>query len=181
MCASIPSVGRQFQTPPLQSDLFARLTSGGRSSDTVVVRVRLPVFLGTLDVIARYPSYLGLENEPVPTGGDTLILPVGTRLETRGEATARLASAAWKSAVRTESLEVTATRFAGTFVPQRSSEYRLDLVTASGAPLSGDSVRLPIRLVPDSAPAVEIPVPGADTLAPLSLQVPLIIDAQGRP
>ena len=175
----LDSLGRAtISTPPLQSDLFARLTSGGRSSDTVIVRVRLPVFLGTLDVIARYPSYLGLENEPVPTGGDTLILPAGTRLETRGEATARLASAAWLSGEKSESLEVTATRFAGTFVPHRSGEYRLALVTATGAPLAGDSVRLPIRLVPDSAPAVEIPVPGADTLAPLSLLLPLIIDAR---
>jgi hypothetical protein len=174
----LDSLGRAtISTAPLQSDLFARLTSGGRSSDTLVVRVRLPVFLGALDVTARYPAYLGLENEPVPTGGDTLILPAGTRLETRGEATARLASAAWKSGEKAESLEVTATRFAGTFIP-RSGEYRLALVTAGGAPLAGDSVRLPIRLVPDSAPAVEIPVPGADTLAPISLQVPLIIDAR---
>ncbi len=30
-----------FTTQPLQSDLFARLTSGSRSSDTVIVRVRL--------------------------------------------------------------------------------------------------------------------------------------------
>jgi hypothetical protein len=37
---------------------------------------------------------------------------------------------------------------------------------------------LPIRILPDSAPVVEIPVPGADTLAPLSLLVPLIIDAR---
>jgi hypothetical protein len=175
----LDSLGRAtISTPPLRSDLFARLTSGGRSSDTVIVRVRLPVFLGTLDVTARYPSYLGLENEPVPTGGDTLILPAGTRLETRGEATANLASAAWLSGEKTESLEVTATRFAGTFVPQRSGEYRLALATATGAPIAGDSVRLPIRLVPDSAPSVEIPVPGADTLAPLSLEVPLVIDAR---
>jgi hypothetical protein len=175
----LDSLGRAtISTPPLQSDLFARLTSGGRSSDTVIVHVRLPVFLGTLNVIARYPPYLGLENEPVPTGGDTLILPTGTRLETRGEATAHLARAAWLSGEKTESLEVTATRFAGTFVPRRSGEYRLSLVTASGAPLAGDSVRLTVRLVPDSAPAVEIPVPGADTLAPLSLQLPLIIDAR---
>ena len=51
-------------------------------------------------------------------------------------------------------------------------------MTASGAPLAGDTVRLPIHVVPDSAPVVEIPVPGADTLAPLSLKVPLIIDVR---
>ena len=175
----LDSLGRAtVSSGPLQSDMYARLTSGGRSSDTVTVRVRLPVFLGSLSVVARYPAYLGLENEPVPTSGDTLILPLGTQLETTGEATARLASAAWYNTERSESLEVTATRFAGTFVPRRSGEYRLRLLTAAGAPITGDSVRLPVRLVQDSAPSVEIPVPGSDTLAPLSLLVPLIIDAR---
>ena len=92
----LDSLGRAtILSPPLQTDLFARLTSGSRSSDTVVVRVRLPVFLGSLSVTARYPPYLGMESEPVPTGGDTLILPAGTRLETHGEATAKLVQAAW--------------------------------------------------------------------------------------
>ena len=175
----LDSLGRATLTSgPLTSDLFARLTSGSRTSDTIVVRVRIPVFLGSLHVIARYPSYLGLESEPMPVTGDTLILPVGTRLETKGEATAKLESAAWTFGEMAESLEVSAGRFSGTIVPSNSGEYRLALVTASGAPLAGDSVRLPIRLVPDSAPQVEIPVPGVDTLAPLSLQVPLLIDAR---
>jgi uncharacterized protein DUF4175 len=163
---------------PLQSDLFARVTSGSRSSDTVTVRMRLPVFLGSVIVTAHYPAYLGLENEPVPTGGDTLILPAGTRLETRGELTAPLASATWHIGEADESLTVSGNSFKGTFTPARSGEYRLTLVTATGAPISGDSVRLPIRLVADSAPVIEIPVPGADTLAPLSLKVPLVIDVR---
>jgi hypothetical protein len=175
----LDSLGRAVvSTAPLESDLFARLTSGSRSSDTVTVRVRLPVFLGTLSVTAHYPSYLGLENEPLPTSGDTLLLPAGTRLETKGEATAPLAQAAWSVGERVESLQVTTNRFEGSFAPSRSGEYRLTLVTASGAALAGDSVRMPIRIISDSAPSVEIPVPGADTLAPLTLKVPLIIDVR---
>jgi hypothetical protein len=175
----LDSLGRAtFSTAPLQSDLFARLTSGSRSSDTVLVRVRLPVFLGSLTVTARYPGYLGLESEPVPTGGDTLILPAGTRLDTQGEVTAELASAAWVAGEKTESLQVSSTRFEGSFAPVRSGEYRLALRTAAGASVAGDSVRLPIRIVVDSAPSVEIPVPGADTLTPLSLKIPLVIDAR---
>jgi hypothetical protein len=175
----LDSLGRAVvSTGPLESDLFARLTSGSRSSDTVTVRVRLPVFLGSLSVTARYPSYLGLENEPLPTGGDTLLLPAGTRLDTKGETTAPLAQAAWAVGERVESLRVTATRFEGSFAPSQSGEYRLALVTASGAALAGDTVRLPIRIIPDSAPTVEIPVPGADTLAPLSLKVPLMVDVR---
>jgi uncharacterized protein DUF4175 len=175
----LDTLGRAtFSTAPLQSDLFARVTSGSRSSDTVLVRVRLPVFLGSLAVTAHYPGYLGLESEPVPTGGDTLILPAGTRLDTQGEVTAELASAAWVAGEKTESLEVRSTRFEGSFAPVRSGEYRLALRTTTGASVAGDSVRLPIRLVLDSAPSIEIPVPGADTLAPLSLRIPLVIDAR---
>jgi hypothetical protein len=68
---------------PLTSDVFARVTSGSRASDTVLVRVRLPIFLGELTVTAHYPAYLDLESEPVPTDGDTLLLPAGTRLRPR--------------------------------------------------------------------------------------------------
>jgi hypothetical protein len=175
----LDSLGKAtFSTPPLTSDLFARLTSGSRSSDTVAIKVRLPVFLGSLEVIARYPAYLKLENEPVPTGGDTLILPAGTRLVTRGEVTAPLARAAWVAGKDSESLAVSRTRFEGSFMPARSGEYHLSLVTESGASIAGDSVRLPVRIVPDSAPTIDIPVPGADTLAPLSLRLPLVIDVR---
>jgi hypothetical protein len=163
---------------PLASDVYARVTSGTRGSDTVMVKVRLPVFLGSLAVTAHYPRYLGLESEPVPTDGDTLLLPAGTRLETEGEATAPLASAAWVAGARRESLAVAGGRFSGDLVPTASGEYRLALASANGAPLAGDTVRLAVRVVADSAPAVEIPVPGADTLAPLSLEVPLVVDVR---
>jgi hypothetical protein len=163
---------------PLSSDVYARVTSGSRSSDTVLVSVRLPVFLGSLTVTAHYPGYLGLESEPVPTDGDTLLLPAGTRLETKGEATAALAAAAWEMGDRKETLAVNGGAFSGTFVPPGSGQYRLALNSADGAPLAGDSVHLPVRVVADSAPEVEIPVPGADTLAPLSLKVPLVVDVR---
>jgi hypothetical protein len=175
----LDSLGRaEFATAPLESDVFARLTSGSRSSDTVRVKVRLPVFLGSLQVTARYPSYLDLESEPLPTGGDTVIIPAGTRLETKGVATAALAHAEWTAGTQQESLQVKGSRFQGNFVPTHSAEYRLALVTASGAPIAGDTVRLPIRILADSSPAVEIPVPGVDTLAPLSLKLPLVVDVR---
>ncbi|HUR94125.1 MAG TPA: hypothetical protein VMY76_06050 [Gemmatimonadales bacterium] len=175
----LDSLGRaHVGTGALQSDLFARLTGGSRSSDTVLIRVRLPVFLGSLTVTAHYPPYLGLEAEPVPTGGDTLLLPAGTRLETRGEATAPLASAAWAAGERRAALAVTGGRFSGSFVPTASAGYLLMLATSAGAPLGADTVRLPIRLVGDSAPRIEVPVPGVDTLAPLSMRLPLVLDAQ---
>ena len=175
----LDSLGRAVvSSGPLETDLYARATSGSRGSDTLLVRVRLPVFLGSLSVVAHYPGYLGMESEPVPTGGDTLLLPAGTRLETRGEATAELRRAAWDAGPRSQSLRVNGGQFAGAFVPGATASYRLVLETADGAPLAGDTVRLPIRVVADSAPRVEVPLPGVDTIAPLSLQVPLVVDVR---
>lgn len=163
---------------PLRTDLFARLTSGGRGSDTIQVRVRIPAFLGSLTVTAHYPRYLQLEDEPVPVGGDTLLLPAGTRLETKGEATAELASGAWVWKGGRVALDVNGAQFEGQFNPASSAEYQLELVTRSGSPLAGDTVFLPIRVIPDSAPKVDVPVPGVDTIAPLNLRLPLVIQAE---
>ena len=144
-----------------------------------MIRVRLPVFLGTLTVTAHYPAYLDLEAEPVPTGGDTLLLPAGTRLETRGEATAPLASAAWAAGERTAAADGQrpAASPGASFRPA-SGEYHLRSPRPTARRWRSDTVRLPIRVVADSAPQVEMPVPGADTLAPLSLQVPLVVDVR---
>ncbi len=175
----LDSTGRATESiGPLRTDLFARLTSGGRASDTIQVRVRIPAFLGSLTVTAQYPRYLGLEDEPVPVSGDTLLLPAGTRLQTDGAATADLASGGWTWSGGRAQLEVDGPGFGGRFTPVASGQYRLELVTQTGAPLAGDTVFLPIRIVPDSAPTVSIPVPGVDTIAPLSLRLPLVIEAQ---
>jgi hypothetical protein len=163
--------------PRLDTDLFARVSSGERGSDTVMVHVRQPVFLAALEVTARYPAYLRLEDEPILTAGDTVLLPAGTRLETRGEATAELESASWSGGGAESALPVSGKQFDGDFVPLRSGAYRLVLRTASGAPLAGDSVMLPLRIIPDSAPALEIPVPGADTTASPDARALIVVDA----
>lgn len=163
--------------PNLESDLFARVSSGERGSDTVMVHVRQPVFLASLEVTARYPAYLKLEDEPIPTAGDTVLLPAGTRLETRGEATAELENASWSGGEAESALPVNGKQFDGEFVPLRSGSYRLTLRTASGAPLAGDSVVLPLRIIADSAPAIEIPVPGADTTASPDARALVVVDA----
>lgn len=175
----LDSAGRKVESiGPLRTDLFARLTSGGRGSDTIQVRVRIPAFLGSLTVTAHYPRYLDLEDEPVPVSGDTLLLPSGTRLRTEGEATAELSSGAWVWNGGQSVLVIDGAEFTGQFNPGSSGQYRLQLVTRSGGPLAGDSVFLPIRIIPDSAPSVSIPVPGVDTIAPLSLRLPLVIEAE---
>lgn len=163
---------------PLGSDLFLRATSGGRQSDTLEVHVRLPAFLGSLTVTARYPAYVRLEDEPISTAGDTVFVPAGTRLETRGEATAPLATARWVGPAVEAPLAVTGARFAGSFTPIGQRSYQLQLVASGGRAVGGDTIRVPVVAVPDSAPRVDIPFPGVDTVLPLTLRMPLVVDVQ---
>jgi hypothetical protein len=174
----LDSTGRASTTLTLENDIFLRLTSGGRNSDTLQVKVRIPAFLGTLAVTARYPRYLGLEDEPIPTSGDTVLVPEGTRLETIGEATAELRGAEWMSGAGRNELTVKGRGFLGTFTPNGTRTWELALTTSNGQRLAGDTVRIPIVTVPDSAPTVDVPLPGADTMVPVSLKVQLVVDAQ---
>lgn len=162
----------------LEADVFARVTSGDRESDTLQVHVRQPVFLGTIALTARYPAYLRIEDEPLPSTGDTILLPAGTRVEAVGEATAPLASASWLIDSTAIAMDTEGRTFSGAFEPRRSGTYRLEVHTVTGAPVAGDPVSLPIRVLPDSAPVLEIPVPGVDTTAAADRPATLVIDAR---
>ncbi len=177
---SVPldSLGRARRLAgPLTEALFAHITDGRRSSDTLEVTVRRPAFLAAFAVTIQYPAYLKLENEPAPVGVDTLLLPAGSRLHARGEATVPLGTARWELGAMRAALPLDGARFAGSFAPVSSGAYRLVLRGEDGEPLTGDDVVLLVRILPDLAPVVEIPVPAGDTVAPLVGSLPLVLDA----
>jgi hypothetical protein len=179
MTVLLDSLGLAMQqVGPVESDLYFRLSSGSRGSDTVHVRVRLPAFLGALKVTAHYPKYLNLEDESLPLNGDTLLIPAGTVLETEGEASTAIREAAWTSRGKATVLDPAGRRFRGRMVPPASGSWVLALVSEDGTTISGDPIELPLVVVPDSAPVIEVPSPGVDTIAPLDLKIPLVIDAQ---
>jgi hypothetical protein len=162
-------------TAPLGADLVARIEAGGHVSPEVRVAIRLAAFLGSFTATAHYPAYLGFEDEALPTTGDTLVLPEGTRLSLDGRATTPLATARLRGPSGTETLAVTGSSFHGAVMPRESGSWRLDVTPASGGALEGDRPALPVRIVVDSAPVVEIPVPGADTVAAPSMSLALVV------
>jgi len=163
---------------PLEHDLFLRASSGGRRSAELRVAVALPAFLAALEITARFPSYLDRPDEPVLAGVDTVTVPEGTTLVARGTASVPLRAAAWTAGRTAVALRVDGTAFTGALTPRASGAWRLALATADGAPLEGDAAMLAVRVIPDSAPVVAVPVPGADTTLPLSLRQPLVIDVR---
>lgn len=161
---------------PLESDLWARAGIGSRRSREVRIEVATPAFLADLSVVAQFPAYLNRADEPISPGPDTVALPVGTELVSRGLSSVPLASAQWRAPRGSISLRVDGPRFDGRFAPQESGVWRLALAAADRAPLEGDLPLLVLRLVPDSAPLVAVPIPGRDTTLPLSMVQPLVID-----
>ncbi len=176
---SLDSAGRAvLQLGPLESDRFLHATAGGRRSDTVRVKVQVPAFLSDLQLMARYPEYLERVDEPLAPGPDTLSLPVGTQIVTRGRVTVPVGAVAWTAGERVVGLDVDGTGFAGAFRVTRSGTWILRVKAADGTALEGDPPALVLVAVPDSAPVLSVPIPGADTTAPASLRQPIVVDVR---
>ncbi|HET7198633.1 MAG TPA: hypothetical protein VFI86_08205 [Burkholderiales bacterium] len=163
---------------PIDADLFLRASSGTRRSVERRVVVALPALIAGLELTARYPAYLGRPDEPLVPGRDTVPIPEGTVILTRGAASVPLRAAAWTHGTLRAPLPVEGAAFTGRLAPAASGAWRLELGTADGAPLEGDPPALHLIVVSDSAPVVAVPVPGRDTVLPLSLRQPLVVDAR---
>jgi len=162
---------------PLEVDLYLRATSGTRRSLDRKVAVSLPAFLADLELTAQFPRYLERAAEPIVPGADTILLPEGTTIDTRGTSSVPLAGAAWNGPIAA-SLSVRGSQFTGRLTPRRSGIWRLALVTADEGPIMGDPPELAVRVVPDSAPVVFVPVPGREATLSVTLHQPLVIDAR---
>ncbi len=167
----------RITTAPLAADLVARAQIGTRQSAELRIALRLPAFLGAFALQAHYPAYLAMDDEALPVGGDTLVLPEGTELRVSGRATIPLAHAAIAGPDGSRSLTVSGPTFSGSFAA-RSGTWHLAAAAAGGAALGGDLPVFAVRIVPDSAPTVDIPIPGVDTVAPASLRLAVVVAAR---
>jgi hypothetical protein len=158
--------------------MFVFATAGRAASDTVRVAVIEPAFVTDFAVTAHYPAYLEREDEAVLPDSAAVTLPVGTRLEIRGRTSTPLSAAALLARGARAPLAAAGRSFGGDVVVRRSADWKLSLADSAGAPFPEPLPALGVRAVPDSAPVVSLPVPGADTTAPLDLRVPLVVDAR---
>ena len=179
MLLSLDAAGHVEQhLGPIESDLFLRASSGGRRSSEIKIDVALPAFLADLGLTARFPSYLGRDDEPLLIGAEVIPLPAGTTVLTTGAASVPLTSAAWTHEGRRDPLRVKGTRIEGRFTPSASGTWQLSAATADGAALEGAVPELHLLIVPDSAPVVTLAVPKNDTTLPISLQQQLVADVR---
>ncbi len=162
---------------PLEADHYFRAASGGRNSDTVHVRVTVPLFLQDVELEARYPAYQARRDEPLPLDVDTLYLPVGTRVMTRGRASVPPTSVSWIGNSLAVGLALDGVAFSGSLAVTGPGQWTLLVRSADGS-VADPAPVINVVAVPDVRPEVSLPVPGADTTAPLTLKQPLVIDVR---
>lgn len=146
-----------------------------------------PLFVSDLRVEVRYPPHTGLAVEEFRGEVPPLVLPAGTRLRIEGRASRPLGTAALER-VPEEGGEADGTpalmlareesAFSGSWMPRRGGLYAWTLLDTEGAPAEILPQPLELTLQPDRAPEVAIPVPGTDTLLPLDLRQPLVLEAR---
>lgn len=135
----------------------------GAASDTFRVTPVDPLLLAALTVDVQYPAYLGrsadrFEGEPPP-----LVLPEGSVIRLRGEATRPLGAAALRGPAGPSPLAIEGAFFEGRLRPARSGAWIWELTDRDGQPSPAPPPALQVALVPDEAPWVEIRFPGEDT------------------
>jgi hypothetical protein len=149
----------------------------GRASDTLRVRVLEPLVLGDFTLKAKYPAYLQRADEDLDPSAGPFHLPVGTSLDIKGRTNGALRSAALRAERDTVALIASGSSFEGRLQVRASARWALALLDQAGASLPEAPV-LDISAIPDSAPVVTVPVPGADTAMPLDLKPQIVVDAR---
>ncbi|MGD8319645.1 MAG: hypothetical protein PVJ02_04310, partial [Gemmatimonadota bacterium] len=139
-----------------------------------------PLFVSDLRLEVAYPPHTGMSPEEYRGTVPPLRLPMGTRLTVDGRASRPLSRAALTDTAGGDAfvLDVEEGRFEGTWEPRRGGRFVWDFLGGDGTPAEVQPDPLELTLLPDSAPLVSIPLPGRDTLLPLDLKQPLILEAR---
>ncbi len=167
--ASPPTRSRPISSPARKSAGASRPKCACRSAFPPF-SVRSPS-TPTIRPISRWTT------KSLPVGGDTLVLPEGTTLRIAGRATTPLRRVSMAGPGGARPLAVGGVAFHGEIVPV-SGSWRLVAQSADGDALGGDLPTFAVRIVPDSAPSVDIPIPGIDTVAPASLRLAIVVAAR---
>lgn len=151
---------------------------GGESESYQITPID-PLFISDLTVRINYPPYTGLTPDEYIGDPPPLRLPVGSSLLFEGQASRMLSQADIRDSlgVVVAELKIDGERFSGIWHPRVSGLFEWSMSDSQGDPPETNPELIHVMLVPDSAPLITIPLPGQDTILPLNLKQPLIIEA----
>ena len=139
-----------------------------------------PLFVSTLTVEVTHPPHTGLPPAEYQNEIPALAIPAGTHLRMRGQGSRGIGMGALldEEGDPVTALEIQGASFEGSWVPGRSGTYAWAFADQGGGDAAVAPEPLVIDLIPDQPPAVEIVYPGADTIMPIDLRQPLVIQTQ---
>ena len=138
-----------------------------------------PLLVSDVTVSLTFPAHTGRFPEEYGADIPPLDVPVGSRFAIQGRASRSLSSAGLDGPLGEEEvrLPVSGQDFEGSWRPQVSGVYPWHFTDTEGNPAEVTPPPLELTLVPDSAPDVAVLLPGKDTLLPVTLRQPLVLEA----
>lgn len=152
----------------------------GSISERYTVTPVDPLFVADLTLELTFPPHSGRYAEEYRGAAPPLSIPAGTRIRVEGRASRELQLAGLTTDEPDASpvaLSVDGPRFHGDWVPRAGGVYHWNLLDARGSGPEIAPSPLDITLVRDSVPEVAIVFPGRDTILPLSMEQPLVLQA----
>ena len=138
-----------------------------------------PLLVSDVTVSLTFPPHTGRFPEEYGADIPPLDVPAGSRFAIQGRASRPLSSAGLDDSAGAEAVRwsVSGQDFEGSWRPPVSGVYPWHFLDTEGDPAEVAPPPLDLTVVPDSAPDVAVLVPGKDTLLPVSLRQPLVVEA----
>ena len=151
----------------------------GNASETYRIDPVDPLFVSDLVLSVTYPPHTGLPADEYRGNPPPLRLPAGSTLLFEGTTSRPLSSVALldSAGVRRLDFSIDDAAFTARWTPRANGVLEWDFRDEMGGPAEIQPEPLEVTVVPDVPPAIGIPMPGRDTIMPLNLRQPLIIEA----
>lgn len=167
-----------FRTVSATIEYSVRDLEGNETGTYRIVPVD-PLFVSDMTLEVTYPPHTGLPPDEYRGDPPPLRLPAGSSLRLEGRASRPLASVALVDSTGSPvvGFDVEGQGFEARWAPGASTVVDWRFRDEAGGPAEIQPEPLEVTLVPDRDPVIRIPTPGRDTIMPLNLRQPLLIEA----
>ena len=171
-----------FRSVTARTDYWVQAQDGAMSPRYELQPVD-PLLVGDLIVRISFPPHTGRSPEEYGVVVPPLRIPVGSVFSFEGQASRPLLSAglerieAEAEAEAEADISVNGLGFEGRWTPRVSGIFEWRFTGVDGEPAEILPPPLGLTMVPDSAPDISVLLPGRDTLLPVSLRQPLVLEA----
>ena len=171
----------RFRFPSVTSAIeYSAADPDGVETDLFRITPVDPLLVNEVAVELTFPAYTGRPAEEYREDIPPLEVPLGTRIHIEGRVTLPLTEARLErngDGLRVP-LESAGLGFTGNWTPTQGGIYEWRFTDRGGRGAELTPPPIDLRVVPDSAPTIRFTFPAADTVLPLNLHQPLIIEVR---